>query len=590
MAYKMEEANLPGSVNAAIYSGWGHFGFHWITPFHNVAGMLTESASARLATPLFVHPEQLGGSRQLPEYEEQTTFPNPWRGGWWRVRDIVDRQKVAYLATLDIAARNRETVLRNAYLKADRQTKRGESGKPAAFVIPAEQHDRLTRDHLINRLLLQGIEVRRLDRDLTHEGKVYGTGSYLVPMAQPKRGVIRWLLGRTFYPDNSYTRDAKGAPIRPYDMATDNLAEFMGVRVDPIATMVRGGTKVTEPIALAGGVGKGRNGYLLDGRANASFKAVNLLWNAGVDVRRVDSASAGQGATARPGDWVVPGSAPDQLIGTVARSTGVAFSALDRELAAAPVRRLRIALFQRYRGGNIDEGWTRWLLEDFGFPNTTVMDARIKAGNLVKDFDVIILPADRVATMTGERESRPNPFPDDGEPPAEFRSGFGTEGVTALEAFVKDGGQLVTLAEAGDLPITKFGLPVRNALAGVASTEFWSPGSTLRVRVVTADRYGYGMPETALAAFLAGSQVYEVVPGARNHNVRRIVEFIDRDILESGWLVGEKLIASKATMVAVDHGKGSVVLIGFRAQHRAQTHGTFKLLFNTLVGTGGSAP
>jgi hypothetical protein len=99
MAYKMEEENLEGAVNAAIYSGWGHFGFHWITPFHNIAGMLTESASARLATPLYVHPEQLGGSRQLPEYEEQTTFPNPWAGGWWTVRDIVERQKVAYLAT-----------------------------------------------------------------------------------------------------------------------------------------------------------------------------------------------------------------------------------------------------------------------------------------------------------------------------------------------------------------------------------------------------------------------------------------------------------------------------------------------------------
>ncbi|HSL24156.1 MAG TPA: M14 metallopeptidase family protein, partial [Vicinamibacterales bacterium] len=79
IAYKEEEHNKSGIVNAAIYSGWGHFGFHWITPFHNVAGMLTESASARLATPLYIHPDQLRGqTRGLPEYEEQTTFPNPW--------------------------------------------------------------------------------------------------------------------------------------------------------------------------------------------------------------------------------------------------------------------------------------------------------------------------------------------------------------------------------------------------------------------------------------------------------------------------------------------------------------------------------
>ena len=177
--------------------------------------MLTESASARLATPLYVHPEQLRGSRQLPEYEEQTTFPNPWEGGWWTVRDIVDRQKIAFNATLDIAARNRETVLRNAFLKAARQTERGEQGETKAFIIPAEQHDGLTRDHMVNRLLLQGIDVRRADAEFTHDGRVYGAGTYVVTMAQPKRGVIRWLLGQTYYPDNSYTRDRDGDPIRP---------------------------------------------------------------------------------------------------------------------------------------------------------------------------------------------------------------------------------------------------------------------------------------------------------------------------------------------------------------------------------------
>ena len=140
IAYKEEEHGKSGVVNAAIYSGWGHMGFHWITPFHNIAGMLTESASARLATPLFLHPDQLnGGARNLPEYESQTTFPNPWPGGWWRVRDIVEMQKISAWATVDIAARNRETVLWNAYLKAKRQTERGASGEgqPYAYIVPA---------------------------------------------------------------------------------------------------------------------------------------------------------------------------------------------------------------------------------------------------------------------------------------------------------------------------------------------------------------------------------------------------------------------------------------------------------------------
>ncbi len=226
MAYKEEEEGLSGVINMAQYSGWGHFGFHWITPFHNIAGMLTESASARLATPLFIHPDQLkGNTRGLPEYEAQTTFPNPWPGGWWRLRDIMDRQKVSAWALLDLAARNRETVLWNAYLKAQRQTERGAAGKPAAFVIPRAQHDPLTALKLVDKLLLQGIEIHQSPRGFTTAGGViYPPGSWVVSLAQPKMGLIRYLLGRTVYPDNEWTRSRDGSPMRPYDMATDTIS------------------------------------------------------------------------------------------------------------------------------------------------------------------------------------------------------------------------------------------------------------------------------------------------------------------------------------------------------------------------------
>ena len=585
IAYKEEEAGKAGVVNAAIYSGWGHFGFHWITPFHNIAGMLTESASARLATPLFLHPDQLQGSRRgLPEYEEQTSFPNPWPGGWWRVRDIVEQQKIAAIATLDMAARNRETVLRNAYLKASRQTERGATGKPAAFVIPAEQHDPLTAQKMVNKLLGQGIEVHQAARDFTHEGRVYGAGTFVVSMAQPKMGVIRWLLGRTFYPDNSYTRNRDGSPIRPYDMSTDNMAEFMGVRVDPVDEAVETTlAKVYDLIEPAGRVALGRFGYVLDGRLNDSFEAVNLLLAANVRVRRVDR-PAGSGL--RPGDFLVEAGAPNETVADVARETGVDFAALDTEATAGsrPVTQLRIGMYQRYYGGNMDEGWTRWLLEDFSFPYTTLMDAEITGGDLSDDYDVIILPDDGLARMTGERSGGGGPGDDAPTYPEEYRSGFGQQGVDALEAFVENGGTLVTFAQAGALPIEKFGLPVRNVREGLSSMEFWSPGSTLRVNIDNTHPLAYGMPEQGLVTFLGNNQVYQIVATPRNERAERIVTFVDRDVLQSGWLLGEDVITNKAAMVSVEHGRGRVVLIGFRAQHRAQTHGTFKLLFNTLLG------
>ncbi len=576
MAYGLESEGREGVVNAAVYSGWGHFGFHWITPFHNIAGMLTESASASLATPLYVHPEQLSGSRQLPEYEAQTTFPSPWQGGWWTVRDIVINQRIATFQTLDIAAKNRDMVLRNAYLKSSRQVERGRVGEVKAYVIPAAQHDPLTAARMINKLLGQGIEVQVSAEAFTHEGRTYDAGSWIVTTAQPKRGVIRWLLERTFYPQNSYTRQPDGTPIRPYDMSGDVLAEFMGVRVDPVRSPIEVGTSVVRTdLAPRGSVTRGSEGFFVDARANDAFRAVNLLWSEGVQVHRFVRDHGPHGA----GSFWIP-DAPDGVVERVASETGVDFAAMNVDAGAdyAPLlEQRRVGLFQRYWGGNIDEGWTRLLLEQFEFPYETVRDADILSGQLAERFDVIVLPADDLGRMTGDWP-QPKVYPD------EYRSGFGQEGVQALDAFVQSGGTLVTFAEAGDLAIDGFDLPVRNVVAGVPTTEFWAHGSTLRVDVDTDHPMAWGMPDEALVVFFGANQVYEVERSGTGQQMRRVAEYAERDILQSGQLDGEDVIADRAAMLTVDHGEGQVVLIGFRTQHRAQTHGTYKFLFNALMG------
>ena len=250
-------------------------------------------------------------------------------------------------------------------------------------------------------------------------------------------------------------------------------------------------------------------------------------------------------------------------------------------------------MYQRYGGGNMDEGWTRLMFEQFNVPFKSLMDAELKKGDLNASYDVIVLPADSVAAMTGER-------PQEGGgggaaaaaaparrgqdiTPAEYRSGFGADGVKALQGFVQKGGTLVTFGQAGDLPIQRFGLPLRNVVAGLPSKEFWAPGSTLRVRFDTRHSLAYGMPAEGLALFLAGSQAYEVTSTETSQDVEIFSTYVERDILQSGWLLGEQVIAKKAAAVAVKYGSGRVVLIGFRPQHRDQTHGTFKLVFNALL-------
>ena len=585
IAYKEEEAGLSGIINMSQYSGWGHFGFHWITPFHNIAGMLTESASAKLATPLYIDPGQLqGNTRGLPAYAEQTNFPDPWPGGWWRLRDIVERQKVSAWALLDLAARNKETVLWNAYLKAKRQTERGAQGKPAAYVIPAVQHDPLTAVKLVNKLLVQGIEIKRAPKGFTAaDGMTYPAGSYIVSLAQPKMGLIRYLLGRTFYPDNDWTRAKDGSPMRPYDMATDTMFEFMGVRVDPLSNAVKGDfPKLDAPVPAVGKVTKGAFGYMFDGRLNDSFKAASLLIDKGLMARRIDKAGDGF----RPGDFYVA-KAQEAVIAEVARQTGVDFAALESEVKQAnhEVKRLRVGMYQRYSGGNMDEGWTRFLLEQFSLPYTTLMDAEIKKGGLNAKWDVVVLPDDSTAMITGERAApaggeRGRPM---SSVPPEYRSGIGTEGVEALKAFVQKGGTLVTLGQATGFAIEKFGLPIRNALANLSSKQFWCPGSTLKVNFENKHPLAYGMPAEGLVVFMGNGPAFEIIPTDYNERYETIVTYAERDILQSGWLIGEENLTKKAAMIAAKYGEGTVVLIGFRTQHRAQTHGTFKLLFNALI-------
>jgi hypothetical protein len=612
MAYKEEEGGESGIFNMGEYSGWGHFGFHWITPFHNIAGMLTESASAKMASPMFIHPEQLqGGVRNMPKYEEETVFPNPWPGGWWRLRDIVDRQKISAWAVLDVSARNRETVLWNAYLKGKRQTERGAAGKPYAYVISANQHDPLTANLMINKLLVQGIDIHQTTKPFSAAtGVDYPAGSFVISLAQPKMGLIRNLLGRTFFPDNAWTRNGDGTPIRPYDMSTDTMDEFMGVRADVLDEPVdmTNLKKLTGPVEPAGKVSEGSAGYVIDGRLDNGFKAVNELLAAGASVSRVDQAQPGL----RVGDFIV---AKGAAVGPIAKETGVSFSALNAAPKAGStheVKKLRIGLRQRYSGGNIDEGWTRWLVEDFKFPYTTLMDKDIKAGNLIDKYDVIVIPDDSTAMITGAGVAAPaagggggrggrgggaapaaapaggrggggGDFGGAANYPPEYRAGIGNEGVAALKEFVNKGGTLVALGGASEFAIEQFSLGLRNSLASLSTKDFWCPGSTLRLDIDNTQPAAYGMPGRAFGVFLQGNMAFDLSNTA-NENYHVIARYADREILQSGWLVGEQNLSKKAAMVTAGVGKGRVIVVGFRAQHRAQTYGTFKLLFNSLIG------
>jgi hypothetical protein len=598
MAYKLEEYEKTGIINGAIFSGWAHMGFHWIGIYHNIASMLTESASAKLATPLYIHPEQLKGADygnlvgtyMMPHYKPQTNFPHPWPGGWWKLRDIVEQQKISAWALLDVSARNKETLLWNAYNKATRQTKRGEEDEVTAFIVPACQHDPLTAELMVEKLTLQGLEIHRAKEPFVAEGLTYPAGSYVFFLAQPKMGLLKTLLGRTFFPDDAWTRDDNGNPYRPYDSATDTMNEFMGVRVDAVGGKVEGEFEVVSCYESPKGevCGNSRAGYVFDGRMNNSFKAANLLLAKGVKVKRIDEAVCLDCCELPAGSFMAVG-ASEGVLKKVAEETGVSFHAVEKapEAKSHETKQLRVGMYQRYWGGNMDEGWTRLVLENFGFPYKTVMDEEVKKGNLRENYDVFILPNDSTPMIVGGEElekwwKENSPWGPPPEYPPEYRSGIGEEGVEALKKFVEEGGTLITLGEASDFAIEKLGLNVKSVLKGLKPKEFYCPGSTIRTKINTCEPLAYGMPEEALVLFW-NSLAFEVQTHAHNERYHVIAKYLDRDLLQSGWLIGEEKLSNKVAMLYAEQGKGKAVLIGFRTQNRGQTHGTFKFLFNCLL-------
>jgi len=257
-------------------------------------------------------------------------------------------------------------------------------------------------------------------------------------------------------------------------------------------------------------------------------------------------------------------------------------------LKSRPVKMLRVGVYQRYWGGNADEGWTRWLLEQYRFRYRTLMDKDVLRGKLASKYDVVVIPSDATELITGDKieeyyEKRwggGNTLP---VYPPEYRSGLGEDGVKRLKEFVEEGGTLLCWGESCDFAMDKLGLPVQNVLKDVKNTSFVCPGSTLHVDVDRGHPLAWGVQDDLLIVFRS-HPAFAVKPRVNNEEYRVVLSYPEKHIMESGWLTGEEHLSRKAAMVEARLGKGRVVLYGFQPQMRAQTDATFKLFLNALLG------
>ena len=580
MTRRLDQEGKRGAVSRIGFDTWWNGGMRTAPYFHNMIGILTETghASATPATYDAAAFPKYFANTTIPTLEPTTYYPSPFLGGEWHIRDSCDYMVTTSMALLDIAAKRREEWLYDIYQMA-RDATRNHANE--TFIVPMAsgasrgddvQWDPPTAVKMINVLRVGGVEVERARAAFDAGGRHYGAGSFVIRGAQPFEPYVRDLLTPQAYPDMRLYPG--GPPKRPYDITGWTLNYQMGVKVDRVMEAVRVATEAIDvaPPPDVAIPASARAAFALDPRANDSFTIVNRLLKAGETVLRATEPLALNDATWPAGAFVIKPAADTAVrVGDAARAFGVAVASLDQmPHDLLEVKAPRVGVYHAW-GGNMDEGWTRWLLEQFEFPYTSVFDRDVRVGNLRARYDVILLPDATYEQMLNGMAA--------GTMPDAYTGGMTARGVTNLYEFAASGGTLVAMDRAADLPLSAFGLHVENVTTSAREADFYIPGSILKIKVDANHPVAYGMPPDA-AAFFINSPAFAAV-GAPN--ARIVAEYPARDLLLSGWLLGEPVIAGRAAVVEAAVDKGRVVLLGFRTQHRAQPHGTYKLLFNAIL-------
>ncbi|HET6669701.1 MAG TPA: M14 metallopeptidase family protein [Pyrinomonadaceae bacterium] len=540
IAADLQAAGIKGVVTNSTYDTWWHGGFRTAPYFHNSIGILSEAASAKLMTPTTVTEDQLkrANRRGLRNaLEASTNFPDPWPGGQWRARDIMNLEMISSRAVLSLAAKFRADYLKKFFELGRAATMAGTPNDPIAYIMQAGQGRDEAVAKLLDSLISQGMEVYRLDRELhasfgpqvlqrtNSSSEKIGTyrrimnhttgmhevplGSYIIFLNQPQRQNVLALFEPQIYPNRI---DGSGQVEQPYDVAGWTLPMQMGVEAAGVMAIQEAATE----------------------------RRLTLMRDPN-EVRK---------------DLALP------------LKTG------DASPIANPLKNpVRIALYKSWTA-NMDEGWTRFVFDTYNVPYASLTNKDIQQEDLPAKYNVIVLPSQRAREIV-----EGNPITSH---PPEFAGGIGEAGVAKLKAFVAEGGTLICFDASCELALKQFNLPLSNALEGVKSSEFYCPGSVVALDVDTSQPLGRGLSPATDAYFL-NSSAFELVEGKTADSVRVVARYARENVLRSGWLLGEARLRDKIALAQVRVGKGQVILFAFRPQHRGQTWGTFPFIWNALA-------
>ncbi len=477
-------------------------------------------------------------------------------------------------------------------LKYYEMLRRPEWRDARGYILPANQPDFSTVTKFVNALIKNGIAVHRATADFTVAGRSYPAGSYVVKTAQAFRAHILDMFEPQDHPND--LQYPGGPPIPPYDNAGWTLALQMGVSFDRVLDGFDGpfekitgmarldAARVTAPAGTAG--------FLLSHEVNDSFIATNRLLRAGDEVRWLKSPlTIGERHYPAGTIWVANGTGTVERVEKIAGELGLKFDpiATPPGVATLRIRPVRVGLWDRY-GGSMPSGWTRWLLEQFEFPFTVVYPQRLDAGDLASQFDVLIFVGGAIPARDGRAGER------DDSIPAEFRDRLGNVTISTtvpqLKAFLEAGGSVITIGSSTALGY-HLGLPMGNALVEKLASggerplprdKFYVPGSILEASVDNTHPIAYGLA-TKVNFLFDNSPAFRLRPEAALSGIKPVAWFAGKAPLLSGWAWGEHHLEDAVAAAEARVGAGRLCLFGPEITFRAQPHGTFKLLFNSIL-------
>ncbi|MFC1561588.1 M14 metallopeptidase family protein [candidate division KSB1 bacterium] len=542
------EGGYPWVENMSGYTMWWHGGMRTAPYFHNMVGILSEAASANLATPV------PASQRSAPA--PTINYTVPWQHDRaWRIGDIVEQDRIAALAVLKGAAKNREMFIRNFYTMNKDAVEKGRTEPPYAYVMPAGQHDPGALRYFLEIMLRQKTEFFEATDDFSAGGNRYRAGSIIAYLAQPSRPHVEAIFGIQEYPEDAG---------RPYDITGWTLPVQMGVQYNMIE---RSFSARTRPYTLAahrlvGDMDEEISTYILGANSIDHYKAVNRFLAGGHSVYMLLEPVSVSGRVLPAGTKILNHSR------NLERDMQELTSDLTIELRGIPERvrentveinKPRIAMIDNPR--SMPVGWLRWIMDTNEYEYTLLDDEGVRAGSLSSQFDVILFPA-TIGSESG-RGQQPGAIPD---------------GIKRnLRDFVESEGIIVAWGDNANFVIRALDLTVESAIPEGSGADFSIPGSILKTTIDTNNPFTYGMQEQAFVFYGRGATAWKSGSG------QILGHYPDENPLYSGFAMGSQYIRNTPNVLNVEIGNGSAVLIGFDPVFRAQPVGTFKLLFNAII-------